>query len=350
MNRPEPIAWNVAKTVAKKTAAKEPFSSSYLLAPMQSQFDFLTAEAEELVIAETGLVPANGSTIARVVDRGQWAEANVAAMRRLLGPSLSSFSRKKGLTSFVGRNVTGAELGAVLGWMSSRVLGQYDPLIDSNDSLPQDVLYYVAPNILSLEKRFAFPPEEFRLWVAIHECTHRMQFTGVPWLVDYFKEQVGTLTALDSVDPQQISTAVRKAVKGESSDDKNLGMLASVVGPEQQDALQKMMGLMSLLEGHGEVVMSQAGGARTPNADRFHRVMHERRKSAQGLTKLVQRLLGMDAKLKQYAQGAAFIRKVESAGGRDLFDQIWSSPESLPAYKEIADPDLWINRMSRSTF
>jgi uncharacterized protein (DUF2342 family) len=73
-------------------------------------------------------------------------------------------------------------------------------------------VYYVVPNLLSMERRYAFPPEQFRLWVALHECTHRAQFTGVPWLRPYFIAQVHDL--VDSIDPDtgHLVEAVRRAV------------------------------------------------------------------------------------------------------------------------------------------
>ena len=356
MSRPELVSWSTAARLAKRVATKEPFSASYLADSMNDQFARLTTEAEGLVEEETGLPSLKGPARARVVDRAQWAQVNIESMQRLLGPLLERMSGKShGITALAGRHVTGAELGAVLGWMSARVLGQYDQLLTPDDNAEeQDLIYYVAPNVLALEKRYGFPPEEFRLWLALHECTHRAQFTGVPWLTPYFKDQVAVLTSSTDLDMGGVVGTVRGALQRESSpesdgtDLKQSGLMAAVAGPEQQAALDRLMGLMSLLEGHGEVVMAKAGEGRVIEAERFHRVLHERRNAARGLTQLIQRLLGMDAKLRQYAQGAAFIRKVEEEGGRELFDRVWTAPSTLPTYKEIAEPSLWVARMAGS--
>ncbi len=178
------------------SAGRDPFASSYLYASLQPDFDELTAIAEGLVADATGLRPLTGPARARVTDRAGWVDANIASFRRLLRPVLDRLRpswptprrrRSAGWSSRSGGAVTGAQLGALLGWMSTRVLGQYDLLL-MEDERPedQDIVYYVGPNILALEKRFAFPPREFRLWIALHEVTHRAQFTGVPWMRGHF--------------------------------------------------------------------------------------------------------------------------------------------------------------------
>ena len=115
--------------------------------------------------------------------------------------------------------------------------------------------------------------------------------------------------------------------------------------PEQRVTMDKVTGLMSLLEGHGDITMDRAAMHLIPSQPRFAKVMSQRRKNATGLTKVVQRLTGMEAKLAQYEEGEKFVLAVEEAGGRELFDQVWTSPETLPTIDEIRSPDLWIERM-----
>jgi coenzyme F420 biosynthesis associated uncharacterized protein len=250
----------------------------------------------------------------------------------------------------VGPKVAGAQLGALLGWMSSRVLGQYDLLIAEDDRpQDQDWVYFVGPNVVSLEKRYGFPPREFRLWIAVHECTHRAQFTGVPWLRPYFLSLVNEL--LDSVDPDPgrffdaLADTVREAREGGRSGLSEGGLSLLLATPEQRQTMKKVSGLMSLLEGHGDIIMDRATGDLIPSQQRFSRVMSQRRKNASGLTRLIQKLTGMEAKLAQYEEGEDFVRAVEAEGGRELFDQVWSGPESLPTIDEIRSPDLWIARI-----
>ncbi|MDQ1373970.1 MAG: hypothetical protein QOJ09_1308 [Actinomycetota bacterium] len=348
----EPVAWDLAEKVAVRVAGRDPFASSYHYASLQPDFDELTAEAEELVAAETGLRSLAGPARARVTDRAGWVHANINSFRRLLRPITERIGPKMAASPIapVGRAVAGAELGTLLGWMSTRVLGQYDLLlVEDEDPEDQDIVYFVGPNVLALEKRFGFPPREFRLWLALHEVTHRAQFTGVPWLRDHFRSLVeSTLAAVDP-DPRRFVDALKRAVdemragRNPLDDGGLIGLLAT---PEQQEAFQRVQGMMSLLEGHGDVTMDRAGAARIPSADRFGRVLRQRRNTVRGPAKVLQKLIGLEAKMKQYEQGEEFIAAVERVGGPALLNKAWNGPDALPTMGEIRDPDSWIRRMA----
>jgi len=347
----DPVAWDLAERVAVRVGGREPLAESYLYDSLQPDFEELTAQAEGLVADVTGLRSLIGPARARVTDREGWAKANVASFRRLLRPVLDKVGPRLNASPFapVSRNVAAVQMGTLLGWMSTRVLGQYDLLlIEGEDEENQDVVYYVGPNVLSLEKRFGFPPREFRLWLALHEVTHRAQFTGVAWMRPHFLALVErTLGGIDP-DPRRFMEALKRAVDQMRAGHNPLddgGLVALIAGEEQHAALQQVQGLMSLLEGHGDVTMNRAGAGLVPNADRFHRTLHQRRNEVKGSAKLAQKLLGLDAKMKQYEQGERFIEAVERAGGRELFDQIWLGPEQLPDLSEIREPQRWIARV-----
>ncbi len=386
------VDWDFARTVAGRIAGREPFADSYHGESLEADLLELTAQAEELVEIETGLVSLSGEAKAKVTDRMGWIDANLASFDRLLRPLLGRIDEaaeaaeaedeEAGLngdsfadsplgrawapigevlspvgeavggaigqvSSVVGPKVAGAEVGALLGWMSGRVLGQYDLLI-IEDERPedQDWVYYVGPNVLSLEKRYGFPPREFRLWIAVHECTHRAQFTGVPWLRPYFLSLVNEL--LDDVepDPKRLIDAIRESRSdGNGPSLKDGGLGALLASPEQRVTMDKVTGLMSLLEGHGDITMDRAAKDLIPSQPRFARVMSQRRKNASGVSKVIQRLTGMEAKLAQYQEGEDFVHAVEAAGGKDLFDRVWTEPETLPTIAEIREPQLWIDRI-----
>lgn len=349
---PEPVAWDLAEKVAVRVAGRDPFASSYHYASLQPDFDELTAEAEELVAAETGLRSLAGPGRARVTDRAGWVRANISSFRRLLRPVTDRVGPKLAASPVapVGRAVAGAELGALLGWMSTRVLGQYDLLlVEDEDPEDQDIVYFVGPNVLALEKRFGFPPREFRLWLALHEVTHRVQFTGVPWMRDHFRSLVEqTLSAVDP-DPKRFIDALRRAVEemraGRNPLDEG-GLIGLLATAEQQQAFQQVQGLMSLLEGHGDVTMDRAGADRIPSAERFSAVLRQRRNTVRGPAKVLQKLIGLEAKLRQYEQGEQFIEAVERRGGPDLLAKAWTGPQALPSAAEIRDPERWIRRMA----
>jgi len=211
------IDWDVARRVANRVGGREPFSESYHSVSLEPDFREFTGMAEELVAETTGLRSLAGPARARVADRSRWVDANLASFQRLMRPLLVKVGPKAGTSRMapLARRVTGAELGLMLGWMSTRVLGQYDLLV-IEDERPeeQDLVYYVGPNVLAIEKRYAFAPREFRLWLALHEVTHRAQFTGIPWLRGYFLGLVDDLlesTPIRSGSSRRSTTSSRRS-------------------------------------------------------------------------------------------------------------------------------------------
>ena len=345
------IDWDVARRVANRVGGREPFSESYHSASLERDFLELTSQAEELVAATTGLRSLSGPARARVADRSLWVDANVASFQRLMRPLLQKLGPKTGASRFspVTSKVSGAELGLMLGWMSTRVLGQYDLLV-VEDERPedQDIVYYVGPNVLALEKRYAFAPREFRLWLAIHEVTHRAQFTGIPWLRGHFLGLVDELLAGVDPDPQRLLAAINDVLEKKRNGVDPLadgGVMGILATPEQRVALDKVAGMMSLLEGHGDVTMDRASKGLVPSADRFGRVLRQRRQQSRGIVRFLQRLAGIEAKIQQYAQGEAFISSVEEVGGPELLARAWEGPDNLPTIAEIRAPELWLARM-----
>ncbi|MGH9115431.1 MAG: zinc-dependent metalloprotease [Acidimicrobiales bacterium] len=349
------ISWETARQVAVRVSRSRQPLTTYEQRVLESDFQELTAQAEDLVAAETGLRSLAGPARARVADRPQWVEANLASFQRLLRPvtdKLAARADRAGswspLPVSASRVVTGTQVGLVLGWMSTRVLGQYDQLlIEDEHPEDQDIVYYVGPNVVSIERRYGFPPREFRLWLALHEVTHRAQFTGVSWMRPHFLGLVErTLAGIDP-DPKQLLAALRRSVDSIRAGRNPLddgGIVALIAGPEQFEAIQEVGGLMSLLEGHGDITMDRAGADLIPGAPRFSRTLRERRQQQRGLTKVASVLVGLDAKLRQYEQGERFVEAVEKSGGRDLLSRVWEAPNWLPSWPEIRRPELWIAR------
>ena len=345
------VDWALAERVAIKVAGREPFAQSYHYDSLAPDFAELTAQAEDLVAETTGLRSLAGPARARVTDRAGWVRANIASFQRLLRPLIEKFEERMNVSAMspITRKAAGAEMGAMLGWMSTRVLGQYDLLIiEEENPDDQDLVYYVGPNVLALEKLFAFPPREFRLWLSLHEVTHRAQFTGVPWMRDHFLGLVEQSIQAVDPDPKRFIAAldrVATSLRNGTNPLNDGGIMALVATPEQREVLDQISGLMSLLEGHGDVTMDRAGEGLIPSAERFGRVLRQRRQSSVGLAKLLQQLIGLEAKINQYEQGEKFIAAVESAGGVALLDQAWLDPANLPSILEIRDPQLWIARL-----
>jgi coenzyme F420 biosynthesis associated uncharacterized protein len=364
-----PVSWDVAERVGvwvssgklKSLGGSQPMDLDIRTErAVAADFERLTKQAEALVIEATGLAPASGPPKGTVVDRADWVRANIRSFRRLLAPLLDKLEQTpfpKPLSSVSGA-MTGTQLGLVIGWMSTRVLGQYDILFtedtssDANGAGSEgDIVSYVGPNIVGLERRHGFPPEQFRLWIALHEVTHRCQFTGVPWLHEYFLSLVEDGLSGMTPDPKRFSESFRRAVdeiRAGRNPLEQSGLIGLVADPEQLATIGKIQALMSLLEGHGDITMNRAGAELVPEAEWFARVLRERRKRAGPATRLMQQLIGMDAKMRQYEQGEQFIEAVEAKGGRELMNRVWERPDNLPTLEEIRDPSTWVARMNSS--
>jgi coenzyme F420 biosynthesis associated uncharacterized protein len=350
---PEPVDWELAERVARRFAGRDPIAASYLGGSLHSDFSAVTTQAEELVADFTGL-HAPGTASACVLDRPQWVHANVASMRSMLHPLTARVGERMAHSPVapIGRRVAGTEMGVLLGFMAQRVLGQYDLLVpDDPGAAATDgsgAVYYVGANILALEKRYAFRPRDFRLWIAIHEVTHRAQFTAIPWMKQYFLSLVEQALAIVDPDPGRLVQAMVRAAdelrKGRNPLDDG-GLVALFASQEQRGVLAQVQALMSLLEGHGNSVMNALGKAHVAGQERMARVLQARRRS-RGVAGILYKLLGFESKLRQYELGETFIAAVERAGGPRAIDAAWRGPEYLPTIDELTQPTQWLSRVA----
>jgi len=350
---PEPVAWDVAERVATRVARRtDPHIDWATHRRLLVDFEEVTAQAEELVAESTGLRSLAGPARADVTDRNGWIRANITSFRRLLGPLLDKAGKGgrslPGVLGPIGRSAAGAEMGMVLGWMSGRVLGQYDLLFTEEGDAPRDAVYYVGPNIVSLERRHGFPPREFRLWIALHELTHRAQFTGISWLRPHFLDLVEKSVAIAAPDPRQVMDAVGRMtteIRAGRNPIAESGLVGALASPDQLETIRSIQGMMSLLEGHGDVTMDRAAKDLIPSAERFAKVLRARRESVGGVARFFQQLIGLEAKMRQYAEGERFVEHVEQVGGPELLAIAWVGPENLPTVEEIRAPEQWVTRV-----
>ncbi len=345
----EPVDWSTATRVGRLVARGDRLGSSYLADSLATDFERVTAESESLVRDFTRL-DSPGIARAGVVDRSGWIDANVASMRRLLG-SLNTHITDRlstGPVGVLGRHTAGTELGVVLGYMSQRVLGQYDLLMgEVGDAADGDIVFYVGPNVLLLEKRFGFRPLEFRRWIAIHELTHRAQFTAVPWLRPYFLSLVDGMLGGIEPDPRALLRALARSAEALSRGKNPLdeaGLVGLFASDEQKDLLAKTQALMSLLEGHGNYVMNVLGAKHVHGVERMEKALHARR-AVGGIAGQVNKALGLEMKLRQYEVGERFIKELVDIAGFAALDVAWSDPGALPTLPEFADAKMWLTRV-----
>jgi coenzyme F420 biosynthesis associated uncharacterized protein len=244
----------------------------------------------------------------------------------------------------VGAKATGLQVGTILGFFSSKVLGQYEVF----SGAPGQLLL-VAPNVVEVERKLGVDPTDFRLWVCLHEVTHRTQFTAVPWLRDHFLSEVNAFVDATDLDPEALADRVRGGVSALADAVRNPESKASVLDliqtPAQRAVIDRLTALMTLVEGHAEFVMDGVGPEVVPTVEGIRARFNARRASRNPIEKLVRRLLGIEVKMRQYAEGRRFVAAVVEKVGMDGFNQIWASPQTLPMTSEISDPDAWVARV-----
>ncbi len=304
-----------------------------------------------------------------VVDRPGWIRANVAGFREILRPLLEKMQERRGsgtgqavlgAVGAVGGKVTGVELGMLLSFLASRVLGQYETFAPASRDLPAGEsgggrLLLVAPNIVHVERELDVHPHDFRLWVCLHEETHRTQFSAVPWLRDHLEGEIQSFLGETDVDPMTVLERVREAAQSlaggrpeAEEDDGGRSFVELVQTPGQREILGRLTAVMSLLEGHADFVMDGVGPDVVPSVAEIREKFQQRRaKGASRLDTALRKLLGLDAKLRQYRDGERFVRAVVDQVGMDGFNRVWTSPNTLPTKAEIAAPADWIARVHR---
>ncbi len=334
------VDWETAVSIGSRIAGDGPAVGAAeardVVAELREGADRSTAMVREF----TGLHAAERTAPVLVVDRPGWVRANAEAFSTIIEPLAAKLSEKKGpptgLSKTVGSKITGAEVGFLLGFLGGKVLGQFDPFAE-----PAGRLLLVAPNIVHVERELEADPHDFRLWVCLHEETHRVQFTAVPWMRDHLFAEIGRL--IDAVKPDAIpddlGRRISEMVRGEGS------LLDLMSTPEQKEVVDRLTGVMSLLEGHADVVMDGVGPTVIPSVKQIRKRFNERRKGVGVLDKMLRRLLGLDQKLAQYRDGAGFVRAVVDKAGMDGFNAVWERPEHLPTKTEIHDPAVWVTRV-----
>ena len=337
------VDWRFAATVGQRLARPGPAVSDYTRRQVIEELTSAAAKAEPPVRDVTGLITDGVVPAARIVDRVQWIGAAAESMRVMTNGG----EKPRGF--FTGR-ITGAQTGAVLAFVSSGILGQYDPFAGAKEGC----LLLVYPNVIAVERQLRVEPSDFRLWVCLHEVTHRVQFTANPWLSDYMSQALGLLTQDAGEDIREVASRLAEFVRsrgnGEAASDGSssgiLGLVRAVQSEPQREALDQLLVLGTLLEGHADHVMDAVGPVVVPSVAAIRRRFDERRHRKQPpLQRLLRALLGLDAKLSQYTRGKAFVDHVVGKVGMERFNTVWSGPETLPLPAEIEDPQRWIDRV-----
>jgi coenzyme F420 biosynthesis associated uncharacterized protein len=310
-----------------------------------------------------------------LVDRPSWIAANLRTMRPLLAPLTESMQSDDGLLAGPLRSISGlllgVQVGALAGMLSQRVLGQYDlALLDA--SVPPRLLL-LAPNLAQAARASHLNRDELVLWVSIHEITHAVQFDGAPWLRDYLggilKELIDglrvSITGTDGDDAADDAAARRSGPRGLPNVSEWLSglpdaarlremverarrgeLLRLTLGEDRWALVERMQAAMSLIEGHAEHTMDAVGAEVLPSLPRLRAAMTRRREHRGLPWRVLERLLGLELKMRQYKLGRDFCDAVVHAGGPQTLALAWSAPEALPSTAELEDPHSWVARVT----
>jgi len=344
------VDWDLAVATAQALGKAGPNASYEEAATAVADLRELAGQATDHVSDFTGLRVQSTAPPVRVVDRRDWARINIEGLREVIGPLLERLAGGKApgpLATAIGSRFTGVQAGTVLAYLSGKVLGQYE--VFSSD--PGQLLL-VAPNIVDAERKLEADPRDFRLWVCLHEVTHRVQFTAVPWMRAHFLGEVGAFVDASQLDQDQMFDRIRRGVtalaEAVRDPDSRTSVLDLVQTPGQRAVLDRITSLMTLLEGHAEYVMDGVGPDVVPSVEEIRAKFTRRRETGNPLDRVLRKLLGVDVKLRQYAEGRKFVHSVVERVGMEGFNKIWQSPLTLPRLAELSDPDAWVNRVHGS--
>ncbi|HWM07551.1 MAG TPA: zinc-dependent metalloprotease [Actinophytocola sp.] len=341
-----PVDWGIAVSTAQRLMKPGPSVPIEEAERVVEQLRAVTGVAEQHVRELTGLGRDLPLLEGDVVDRRGWVVAAAEGLAALTDGALPTGNRPLG---GVLASSAGVQAGMVLAYLGGRVLGQYDPFGGTDGGR----LLLVAPNIIAAQRALDVPADDFRMWVCLHECTHRLQFTAVPWLRDYFAGEVTRfLAGLDETAtnaftrlPEMIRTVRRRSDDDTTASSGPIGIMELLQSPQQREVFDRLIALSTLLEGHADHVMDAVGPTVVPSVATIRARFTARRRGGGLLDRILRTVLGVDAKVKQYAVGAAFTRHVVDAVGMDGFNAVWTSPETLPLRAELGDPAAWVRRV-----
>jgi coenzyme F420 biosynthesis associated uncharacterized protein len=341
------IDWTLAERVAGAVAGSP---NGETAKPLPGDLDAMATDARTRVVAYARIAPENELPPPEPVDRATWAQANLRTMRGTLDPLVTQLGGSgsgplAGPLRAAGGVLLAGEIGGIVGFMGRHVLGQYElALLDPTQGAR---LLLVTPNLHEAAAGMDVALEELLPWVVFHEVTHAVQFNGVPWLREHLAGMLREL--LSSVQVKVDPSALLKLptvdeLRGMWDQVREGGLVTAVAGPERKALIDRLQATMALIEGHAEHVMDAAGAPVLPNVAKLRSAMDRRRKQRPPLFKLLERLLGLDMKMRQYEHGKRFCDAVVARGGIDALNRAWSSPARLPTLEELDDPGAWIRR------
>ncbi len=321
---------------------------------LDTEYTELVDTVIPVVQAYIGVPLPHSAVTTLAFDRVDWVNANIDAFRDMLAPfeELARADAKQSaasqLMAGVNRKVVSLEVGILLGYLSRRVLGQYDIALLGREQIGGGKLYYVEPNIRHIESTLGLPADDFRMWLALHETTHVFEFEAFPWVRPYFngmlEEYFGYLkedAALLGQGLKNLKVFVERARSGDAGS----SWIEHLMNEQQRELFNKMQTMMSVIEGYSNHVMNAVGRDLLNDYEPISRKFEHRQANRSQAELFFSKLTGLDVKMEQYRLGEQFIDAVVALRGHDFAVRVWSGPEFLPTPEELRNAELWVHRV-----
>lgn len=341
------IDWRTASAVGRSLTGSGPTLTSDDRVSMRADLASAVDESLGLAGAAAGLEPSGPAPRAWTMSRGEWIDANFRSLERTIEPmvvrTIAAQGGRRG--GNLRSHTIAAQIGGLFGYVSRKVLGQFDPFLPPDD---EGLIYFVGPNVAEAERHFGFDRADFRVWIALHEVTHRLQFSAAPWLRGHILTSIDSYLSMTQLDLRRTAENLARAASElrAGGEMKTLGMVYALMTPEQRKLFHRMQATMSLVEGHASWVMNSAGRGRLATLPAMQEAMRSRR-SIGSLERTFQQAVGFDHKMRQYGTGERFVTSVIERAGVVAFNAVWETPGNLPTTEEIAEPELWLARVHR---
>lgn len=345
-NRPTSMVdWPAAMQLAQRMlpAAHQPHPHNYQVLADMAGDD--VARLTELTVPE-------GALRVRVVDQQTWLKANIRSFARLMAPLepmwLAQHDQSDwGLASRrMNGRMAGIQSGAMLSWMATRVLGQYDTALLHDDDAPNELLL-VEPNIARIASEQRVNVADLRQWIVIHEVSHVFQFEGIDWLRPHLRVLMDRFMQTLATQLESPHDGVLSMVRRVTTQPAAQSWVEWALDDQQRAIFFEMQVLMSLIEGHSNYVMNRIGSQKISTFSQLHQRMESRQHERPTLDSLIMRVTGMQMKMAQYRDGEAFVTALAHHGGDDLVRHLWTTSAHVPTAHELAHPDVWIRRYAR---
>lgn len=348
--RPLPVAerrlldWDAVRRVALARTGEQGPTEIDLIAPqLGRRYDAMAAELAPLM-AEVCGAPVQGFPPFTVVDRRGFIEGNLVIVQRLFAPveRLRATIPESRATA-LSRTLLSRYVGELFGFLSKRVLGQYDPVLllaPAAEASPATALYLVEPNVDAFQRRYNIPEANLRRWLVLHELTHAWQFESHPWLREHLASLMNELLMSQLVQQAEGATA------GTAPRSSPRLLLRALPGTmrTQLRAVGSIQAVMSVCEGYSNFVMHRVGSRHLADFERLENAFHVRSTQRPLLERLVLAITGLNMKMRQYELGERFAEAVSARGGVQLLNRVWESAELMPSLAELQAPERWIAR------